>query len=161
MQENNDQVGTAQATDSKWMSRAIEAARQAELRNEVPVGAVVVDQAGQMLAMSGNSCIAVNDPTGHAEMHALREAGKKIGNYRLVGTTMYVTLEPCLMCAAAMIHARVNRVVFGAADPKSGALHSVYNIGQDDRLNHRLQVTGGVLAAECSQILKDFFLGRR
>jgi len=105
--------------------------------------------------------VAANDPTGHAEIRVLRQAAVRVANYRLPGTTMYVTLEPCAMCAAAMVHARVRRLVFGAADPKTGAIVSRYRIGSDGRLNHVLQVTGGILAEECGRILKEFFQKRR
>lgn len=147
--------------DIQFMEAAIRYAHAASAMGEVPVGAVLVTSDNEILAGAGNNCISCNDPTGHAEIHALRIAAKKIKNYRLPGTTMYVTLEPCAMCAAAMINARIQRIVFGAADPKAGALQSVYQIGSDGRLNHRFEIAGGVRARECSQILKDFFKKRR
>jgi tRNA(adenine34) deaminase len=152
---------TSQQRDNFFMGTALAYAAQAAALNEVPVGAVIVSAEGRLLAGAGNCCITANDPVGHAEIRALRAAAKKIGNYRLPGTTLYVTLEPCPMCAAALVIARVERVVFGAADPKTGALQSVYRIGSDDRLNHRFSVTGGVRVKECAAILKDFFRQRR
>ncbi|MCI5146194.1 MAG: nucleoside deaminase [Candidatus Electrothrix sp. AR3] len=152
---------TTQDQDYFFMEKALKYADQAALRNEVPVGAVLVSPEKQIIAGAGNHCIGLNDPTGHAEIHTLRAAAKKKGNYRLPGTTMYVTLEPCPMCAAAMIHARVERIVFGASDPKAGGVQSVYCIGGDGLLNHHFVLTGGVLADKCSRILKEFFHQRR
>jgi tRNA(adenine34) deaminase len=144
----------------RFMSRALELARRAGAAGEVPVGAVVV--LGQEIVGEGrNRPIGLNDPTAHAELVALREAGERVGNYRLVGTTLYVTLEPCVMCAGAMIHARVERLVFGATDPKSGAAGSVFDLTGTEALNHRIEVAGGVLADECGQLLRDFFRARR
>ena len=140
---------------------ALEYASRAGAMDEVPVGAVLIDGAGEFLAGAGNNCIAAKDPTGHAEIHVLRKAAARVGNYRLPATTMYVTLEPCVMCAAAMIQARVARIVFGAVDPKAGAIRSVYRIGSDGRLNHSFVVNVGVRGAECSLILKEFFKQRR
>lgn len=147
--------------DIAMISLALEQAALAEQQGEVPVGAVLVDAKGNILAASGNNCIAASDPTGHAEIIVLRLAAKKMQNYRLPGTTMYVTLESCLMCAAAMLHARVSRIVYGADDPKSGALHSVYAIGNDSRLNHEFSLTRGVMREECAKILRDFFKKKR
>ncbi len=147
--------------DDFFMGMALEYAVQAAAMDEVPVGAVLVDSGNEILAAAGNNCIAANDPTGHAEIRALREAAQKVANYRLTGTTMYVTLEPCGMCAVAMIQARVKRIVFGAADPKAGGLQSMYRIGSDGRLNHSFVITGGVRAEECSLLLKEFFKKRR
>jgi tRNA(adenine34) deaminase len=143
------------------MAVALEYARRAAAMGEVPVGAVLTDSTGAVICGAGNDCIGAVDPTGHAEIHALRKAAAIRGNYRLPGTTMYVTLEPCAMCAAAMIQARIEHVVFGTADPKAGALISVYGIGSDNLLNHSFTVTGGVRAGECSRILKEFFRKRR
>ncbi len=140
---------------------ALAEARTAGEVGEVPVGAVLVDREGTILARAGNNCVGASDPAGHAEMRVLRRACRQAGNYRLPGTTLYVTLEPCPMCAAAMIQARVERVVFGAEDPKSGALVSVYRIGRDGLLNHRFQVRGGVLAGEAAALLRNFFQKRR
>lgn len=147
--------------DREMMHRALTQARIAALHGEVPVGAVVVGEDGTILAEAGNCCIVDSDPSGHAEMRAIRLASQKLGNYRLPGTTVYVTLEPCPMCAALLVHARVARVVFGAEDPKGGAVVSKYRIGNDGLLNHVFAVTGGVCAEECGQILQDFFRKRR
>ena len=138
------------------MGLALEQARQAAAAGEVPVGAVVVKD-GQFIATGRNAPIASHDPTAHAEVVALREAARVLGNYRLDGCTLYVTLEPCAMCSGAMLHARVDRVVFGAADPRTGVAGSVLNLFAHAQLNHQTQVTGGVLAEECGQLLKDFF----
>lgn len=148
--------------DDEWFMRlALEMAEESSGLHEVPVGAVLVDEEGNILASAGNSTVSSNDPTGHAEIRVLRLAAARLSNYRLPGTTMYVTLEPCAMCAAAMIHARIRRLVFGADDPKTGAVVSKYRIGIDGRLNHVFQVTGGVLAEECGHVLRDFFQKRR
>ncbi|MBM9536530.1 nucleoside deaminase [Desulfobulbus alkaliphilus] len=143
------------------MSRALILARQAAAFGEVPVGAIVVDSSGLVVAEAGNSCIVAVDPSGHAEMVAIRAAARKIGNYRLPGVTVYVTLEPCPMCAALLVHARIARLVFGATDPKGGGVVSKYAIGADQQLNHTFTITGGVLAQECSTLLRDFFRNRR
>jgi tRNA(adenine34) deaminase len=146
--------------DLAFMSRALELARQAEAAGEVPVGAVIVRD-GAIVAEGWNRPIGSNDPTAHAEIVALRGAGAALGTYRLTGTTLYVTLEPCAMCASAMVHARVARLVYAAADPRAGAAGSVFNIVQHPSLNHRVECTGGVLAEECSALLRGFFLARR
>ena len=140
---------------------ALDQARHAAISGEVPVGAVIVDAAGEVLAAAGNNCIQACDPAGHAEMTALRRAALRLNNYRLPGTTLYVTLEPCVMCAAAMVQARIQRLVFGATDPKTGAIVSKYRIGTDGILNHVFAVTGGVREDECGRLLKDFFRNRR
>lgn len=147
--------------DLPFMEHALQMAIKAADIGEVPVGAVLVAADNTILARAGNNCIASNDPTGHAEIHVLRAAAQQVHNYRLPGTTMYVTLEPCAMCATAMIQARVERIVFGAYDPKAGALQSVYQIGTDGCLNHTFLVRGGVMAEQCSKVLKDFFSLRR
>lgn len=144
-----------------FMRLALNEAGKAAERGEVPVGAVIVDRSGAILAAEGNRCIEYCDPAGHAEMLVMRAAGKRIKNYRLSGTTLYVTLEPCVMCAAAMVHARIERLVFGVEDPKTGGIISLYNIGSDGRLNHRFVVDKGLLAEECAEILKAFFKKRR
>jgi tRNA(adenine34) deaminase len=144
------------------MRIALDAAQAAAGRGETPVGAVVVDPAsGEVIAVGSNSPIGNHDPTAHAEIVALREAARKLGNYRLTGLTLVVTLEPCAMCAGALVHARVARLVYGAADPKAGAAGSVFDLTGSGKLNHRLEVTGGVLAEECGALLKDFFAKRR
>jgi tRNA(adenine34) deaminase len=147
--------------DGEMMQRALAQARIAASQGEVPVGAVVVGENGTILSEAGNCCIFASDPSGHAEMRAIRLASQKLGNYRLPGTTIYVTLEPCPMCAALLVHARVARLVFGAMDPKGGAVVSKYRIGNDGLLNHAFAVTGGVCSEECGQILQDFFRKRR
>ncbi|WLE96289.1 MAG: tRNA adenosine(34) deaminase TadA [Candidatus Electrothrix communis] len=147
--------------DFYFMGKAIELAVGAAAIDEVPVGAVLVDRDYTIVAGAGNNCIQAHDPTGHAEIHTLRAAAEKLKNYRLPATTMYVALEPCPMCAAAMIQARVERVVFGATDPKGGGLQSLYSIGNDGKLNHSFVVVGGVRAEECAALLKDFFRRRR
>ena len=143
------------------MARALELARRAAAAGEVPVGAVVVAADGAILAEAGNTSVRDSDPSGHAEMVAVRLAGRRLGNYRLPGTTLYVTLEPCAMCAALLVHARIDRLVFGAFDPKAGAVVSRYRIGSDGLLNHSFTVTGGVLAEECGRLLREFFQNRR
>lgn len=148
------------AKDEKWMRLALDLAEIAAARGEVPVGAVLVEN-DSALASAGNSPISLNDPTAHAEILVLREVASRKGNYRLPGTTLYVTLEPCIMCMGALLHARVSRLVFGALDPKTGAAQSRYAIGSDGLLNHRLEITSGILGDSCSIILKDFFRTRR
>ena len=142
------------------MQLAIHQAELAAENGEIPVGAVLVLN-GTLLASAGNSPISTNDPTAHAEILALREAAKKINNYRLVDSTMYVTLEPCPMCTGALIHARVARIVYGTEDPKTGALTSVYQIGADGKLNHGFEITGGIEKERCAELLKRFFSSRR
>jgi tRNA(adenine34) deaminase len=146
--------------DDGFMRRALELARQAEAAGEVPVGAVIVRD-GAIVAEGWNRPIGACDPTAHAEIVALRAAGQALASYRLTDTTLYVTLEPCAMCACAMVHARVKRLVFAAADPRAGAAGSVFNIVQHPALNHRLECTGGVMAEECGTLLRNFFLARR
>jgi len=146
--------------DESYMRRALELARQAQTAGEVPVGAVVVHD-GAIIAEGWNHPIRAHDPSAHAEMIALRTAGQALSSYRLLDTTLYVTLEPCAMCAGAMVHARVRRLVFGAADPRAGAAGSVFNVVQHPALNHRIELTCGVLAEECGSLLKEFFLARR
>ena len=154
-------MSTVQASDDRhWMGLALAQARQAAEAGEVPVGAVVVKD-GQLIASGRNAPIAGHDPTAHAEVVALREAARVLGNYRLDGCTLYVTLEPCAMCSGAMLHARLERVVFGAADPRTGVAGSVLDLFANPQLNHQTQVTGGVLALECGQVLKDFFRPKR
>nr|WP_315249219.1 tRNA adenosine(34) deaminase TadA [uncultured Duganella sp.] len=143
-----------------YMRLALEQAQQAWNLGEVPVGAVVVKD-GEVIAVGCNQPIGRHDPTAHAEIVALRAAAEKLGNYRLPGCELYVTLEPCVMCSGAMMHARLARVVFGAADPKTGACGSVINLFEQEQLNHHTAIEGGVLAAECGAMLKDFFAARR
>ena len=143
--------------DETYMRIAIARAKESAANDEVPVGAAIIGANGEVLATAGNEICCNNDPAGHAEIIALRMAAQKTNNYRLPGTTVYVTLEPCAMCASAMIHARIERLVFGARDPKTGAVVSRYEIGRDGLLNHIFDVTEGVLEEECSQLLKEFF----
>lgn len=147
-------------SDVYWMRHALALAARAEAEGEVPVGAVVV-RGDELLGEGWNRPVALKDPTAHAEMLALREAAQKAGDYRLGGTTLYVTLEPCPMCAAAIAHARVARLVFGAWDPRQGAAGSVFNLVTARELNHRVDSLGGVLSEECGAILKNFFATRR
>ncbi len=142
------------------MKIALEEAESGYRRGEVPVGAVLVRE-GNILARAHNSPIANHDPSAHAEMIVLRKASEIMGNYRLAGTELYVTIEPCIMCAGAIIHARVERVIFGARDPKCGAVVSLYNILDDKRLNHQVKVTEGILKEECGEIISRFFREKR
>jgi tRNA(adenine34) deaminase len=146
--------------DEKWMDLALEQARLAQAMDEVPVGAILV-QDDQLIASAHNQPIANNDPTAHAEIQLLREAGKNLSNYRLPNTTLYVTLEPCTMCLGAMIHARVSRIVFGAYDQKTGVCGSCQDLSTSDCFNHSIEVHGGVLASECKDLLQQFFKNRR
>lgn len=142
------------------MRAALELAQQAEQAGEVPVGAVVVKE-GVIIGRGSNAPILRNDPSAHAEMLAMREAAQYLGNYRLVGCELFVTLEPCVMCVGAMFHARIARVVFGAHDFKTGACGSVLNLFTDTCLNHHAEIVGGVLSGECGKLLSDFFAARR
>lgn len=148
------------ADDERWMQRALELARWAEAEGEVPVGAVLV-QGNEVIGEGRNRPIAARDPTAHAEILALRAAAARLGNYRLPGTTLYTTLEPCVMCAGAVIQARVRRVVFGTPDPRGGAAGSVFDVLGSDRLNHRVAAEGGLLARDCAILLESFFQARR
>jgi len=147
-------------SDVDFMRLALESAAGAAAAGEVPVGAVLA-QGDAVLAVAANRPIEAHDPTAHAEIEALRAGGKALGGYRLSGTTLYVTLEPCVMCASAIVHARVSRVVFGAWDPKAGAAGSTVNVFAMPHLNHRVDVFGGVLMEECAKLLGDFFAARR
>lgn len=146
--------------DTDWMRRALELAVRAEAEGEVPVGALVVRD-DEVLGEGWNQPVALRDPTAHAEILALRTAAQKVGDYRLGGATLYVTLEPCPMCAAAIAHARVARLVFGAWDPRQGAAGSAFNLVASEALNHRVDAFGGVLSEECGAMLKRFFEARR
>jgi len=146
--------------DEEFMRLALAESEKALLAGEVPVGAVMV-RGGEVIASAHNGPVGLKDPSAHAEILALRSAAAAEGNYRLAGTTLYVTIEPCLMCAGALIHARVSRLVFGAPDPKGGAVVSLYGVLEDARLNHRVDVTGGVLGGACSEILSRFFREKR
>ena len=149
-------------TDEAWMQRALGLAERAEREDdEIPVGAVVVAADGTVLGEGWNRNITEHDPTAHAEIVAMRQAGRALGNHRLAGCTLYVTLEPCAMCAMAMVHARLARVVYGAADPKTGAAGSVFGLLADPRHNHRIEVAGGVLGDEAGQRLSNYFRRKR
>jgi tRNA(adenine34) deaminase len=151
---------TVPAETDRWMREAIGLASQARSRGEVPVGAIVVRE-GAIVGRGGNAPIGANDPTAHAEIAALRDAGRVVGNYRLPDCELYVTLEPCAMCAGAIMHARIRRVFFGAKDAKTGACGSVVDLFAERRLNHHATVVGGVLADECGALLTTFFATRR
>lgn len=147
-------------TDESLLSLAIELAREAEKAGEVPIGAVVV-QNGEIIGRGRNSPIARNDPTAHAEILALREAANSLGNYRLEAATLYCTLEPCIMCAGALVNARVKRLVFGTRDLRFGGVRSKYQLADSELLNHRVEIVEGVLGAECAEILETFFRSKR
>ena len=146
--------------DRQFMQKALSQAKLAAVAGEVPVGAVLVRD-GQVISTGFNQPITNSDPSAHAEMMALRAAAQSESNYRLPGTTLYVTLEPCTMCAGAMLHARGERVVFGAADPKTGAAGSVLDVFSEKQIRHQTQVEGGIMGEECGQVLRDFFKERR
>jgi tRNA(adenine34) deaminase len=148
------------SADERWMAEAVSLARSAEASREVPVGAVVV-AGGVAIGRGANAPIRSCDPTAHAEMTAIREAARTAGNYRLDGATLYVTLEPCAMCAGALVHARIARLVFGARDLRFGGVRSKFRIADSELLNHRVEVTEGVLAADCVRLLQEFFESRR
>ncbi len=150
----------ADAKEMQFMAKAIAEARRAVAEDEVPIGAIAVTD-GQIAGAGHNQPIGLGDPTAHAEIIAIRAAASTLKTYRLTGVTVYVTLEPCVMCVGAMVNARIARVVYGARDEKAGALGSVYDIGRDGRLNHRLEVVGGVMESECAEIMREFFRARR
>lgn len=147
-------------TDQYFMQQALKLARQAEQYNEIPVGAVVVYQ-GKIIGEGFNQSIMLNDPSAHAEMLAIRQAGKHLNNYRLLDCTLYVTLEPCPMCAGLLVHSRIKRLVYASPDLKTGAAGSTFNLVCNDQLNHHIEVTSGILQAQCSQLLSSFFKRRR
>jgi len=147
-------------SDEDWMRHALSLANQAAELGEVPVGAVLIKDE-QVLAEGWNQPISHHDPTAHAEIMAIRQAAQMMENYRLPGTTLYVTIEPCSMCAGAIVYSRISRVVFGASEPRAGAAGSVINLLQNEQFNHQVDLTSGVLALECGQVLKDFFAARR
>jgi tRNA(adenine34) deaminase len=148
------------ASDELWMQEALRAAQRALQGGEVPVGAVVVHH-GHVVGRGFNRNIADSDPTAHAEVMALREAGRTIGNHRLAGCELFATIEPCAMCAGALVHARIRRLVYGAEDPKAGAVHSLMRVLNHPGLNHQVEVRGGVLAGQCAELLQEFFRARR
>ena len=151
---------SGRSVDEQWMWQAIAAAREAQANGEVPIGTCIVSE-DRLVAVSGNRTRTDCDPTAHAEIVALREAAGKLGNYRLTGVDVYSTIEPCAMCAGALIQARVRRLIYGAADEKAGAVVSRFRICDTDFLNHRIQITAGVLEAECRALMQDFFQTRR
>ena len=148
-------------SDAAWMRQALVQAQIAAERDEVPVGAVLVDSAGELIAAGHNQPISASDPSAHAEIVVLRAAAQKLGNYRLPDTTLYVTLEPCTMCVGALVHARVGRLVYGAAEPKTGAIESAQRLFDTGKFNHQPELETGVLANECSALLSQFFAKKR
>jgi tRNA(adenine34) deaminase len=156
----NEFTNDKENDDEIYMRLAVEQAQQAAAAGEVPVGAIVVKD-GVVIGRGGNSPIDTHDPTAHAEIAALRDAAKNLGNYRLVGCSLYVTLEPCAMCTGAIQHARITRLVYGANDPKTGACGSIVNLMAEPRLNHHTEVSSGILASECAALLTEFFSAKR
>jgi len=148
-------------SDEFYMHRALDQAHLAMAAGEVPVGAVVVDAEGEIVGVGHNAPLSSCDPSGHAEVRALRDAGQRLGNYRLEGCTLYVTLEPCMMCTGTMVHARIQRLVYAAAEPRAGMVESKANLLAQPWFNHHIDVTGGVLAAQASKLLKQFFADKR
>lgn len=156
----NDSINSDLLTDEYFMQRAMSLAHKAQAIGEIPVGAVVVAN-GEIIGEGYNQSITLNDPSAHAEMLAIRQAGKVLNNYRMLECTLYVTLEPCPMCAGLLVHSRINRLVFAASDEKTGSAGSVFNLVNHEQLNHQVEVTRGVLANECSDMLSSFFKQRR
>ncbi len=156
-----DEFGPRRGADERWMGEALGAAREAARRGEVPVGACVVGGEGALLSVAGNRTRTDCDPTAHAEVLALREAARRAGNYRLTGAVLYSTVEPCAMCAGALVQARVARLVYGAADEKAGAVESVFRVCDASSLNHRMELAPGVLSEECRALMQEFFRARR
>lgn len=148
-------------SDSDWMHQALDLARIARFQGEVPVGAVLVSEQNEIVGRGWNQVVQMNDPTAHAEILAIKDASSYLNNYRLENTTLYVTLEPCCMCAGALVHARIKRVVFGTRDLKAGAAGSIYNLLQGFPLNHKIQIDDGFLQQDCALLLNDFFSIRR
>jgi tRNA(adenine34) deaminase len=144
-----------------FMNLALSEARKAGQKNEIPIGAVLIAENDELLSAAHNKTIILKDPTAHAEILALRSAAEKIGNYRLLKTTLYVTVEPCPMCMGALLHARVSRVVFGTRDPKWGAAGSLYNLAEDHRFNHQPEIIEGICESECKKLMQDFFRKKR
>ena len=148
-------------THVQFMELALQEAEKAGQIGEVPVGAILVSENDEILSAAHNQTITLADPTAHAEILAIRQAALKIDNYRLLNTTLYVTVEPCIMCMGAIVHARISKVVFGTTDPKWGAAGSLYNYAEDDRLNHRVKIASGVCAEDCRRLMQDFFRAKR
>lgn len=147
--------------DEKWMEDALRAANSAAHLEEIPIGACLVEGGGRLVASASNRTITDNDPTAHAEILVLREAARVIGNYRLTGMTLYTTVEPCVMCAGALVNARIKRLVFGAHDERFGAVETLFRLCDSEKLNHRIEITSGVLASECRALMQEFFRARR
>ena len=147
--------------DEFWMRKAIEAAEEARELNEIPIGACLINKNGELLAAAGNRTITDSDPTAHAEILVLRAAARKIGNYRLTEATLYTTIEPCSMCAGALVIARIERLIFGAHDERFGAVESVFRLCSASSLNHQIEITSGVLAEDCRQLMQNFFRAKR
>ena len=147
--------------DLEFMRIALKLAGQAGASGEVPIGACIVTESGKLLATGFNRTIGKNDPTAHAEIEAIRQAGSKLGNYRLTGTVIYTTIEPCVMCAGALVNARIKRLVYGANDERFGAVRSLFSLCDNSSLNHRMEITDGILADECRTLMQEFFLIRR
>ena len=147
--------------DEFWMRKALQAAAEAQSFGEVPIGACLIGKTGEPLSINGNRTITNSDPTAHAEILVLREAAAKIGNYRLTETTLYTTIEPCAMCAGALVNARIKRLIFGARDDRFGAVESVFRLCDTSSLNHRIEIKSGVLADECKKLMQDFFRQKR
>jgi tRNA(adenine34) deaminase len=158
---SNNIEETQETRDEYWMRKALGLAHDAATLSEVPVGCVIVSAEGEAVGQGFNQPISKHDPTAHAEVMALRDAALSLGNYRLPGTTLYVTIEPCTMCVGAMMHARVSRVVFGAAEPRFGAVISSKRLLDEGEFNHAIDYTSGILAAECGDLMRDFFRSRR
>lgn len=156
----NDVSLTSMNEDAKWMQHAVELAQKAKAHDEVPVGAVIVHE-DKIIGEGWNQPISSNDPTAHAEIIALRDAGKNVSNYRLPNTTMYVTLEPCAMCAGAIVHARLSKIIFAVTDPKTGACGSVFNLLQSEELNHKVEIDKGIMEDECRALIQTFFKDKR
>jgi len=148
-------------TDKFWMRKAIGAAEAARELGEIPIGACLIDKSGELLSIAGNRTITACDPTAHAEILVLRESALKIGNYRLTETSVYTTIEPCAMCAGALVNARVKRLIFGARDERFGAVTSIFRLCDTSSLNHQMEITAGILAEECKEIMQNFFRQRR
>jgi tRNA(adenine34) deaminase len=147
--------------DEFWMRRAIEAAIEARELNEIPIGACLINKSGELLAVSGNRTITDSDPTAHAEILVLRAAAREIGNYRLTETVVYTTIEPCAMCAGALVNARIERLIYGARDERFGAVESVFQLCNTGSLNHQIEISSGVLADDCRKLMQDFFRQKR
>lgn len=157
----SDKINLMIKSDEFWMQKAFEAAENAEKSGEIPIGACLIDKNGELVSVAGNLTITNCDPTAHAEILILREAARKIGNYRLTETVVYTTIEPCAMCAGALVNARIKRLVFGAHDKRFGAVESVFRLCDTSSLNHQIEITSGVLAEKCKNLMQNFFKTKR